>query len=411
MTPTVRDEGRRLRVLVIDRSPPVDLTQGSTLIAHHLFELLRQQHDLTLVCPASRELTASELEALNARFERVHLVPRDEGVPAIGGWLEGRIARLPFPRIGSLDVPAARRLRGVVRACLAEGFDIVHARTVTMGALTMDLDHDARLLEMGDSISLGTKRARATGLRSALQRRAAGWIERSTLPSFDAVTTVAQADGDQMQQLAPEARIHVIPTGVDGTFFESRSNGEVATKPPTLTFVGAMSYPPNVAAVRTFVHEALPRIRQHYPEVRFTVVGRDPHDQIRALGSTPGVEITGYVPDVRPYLAESVVVVPMVSGSGIKNKVMEAFAMGRPVVATSLGVEGVAAEPGRDLLVADEPAAFADAVVRLIADPNLAARLGAAGRHLVEERYTWEACARRYDEVYRQLSAASRSAR
>ena len=410
MTPSAHSEARRLRVLVIDRSPPIDLTQGSSLIAHHLFELLRQRHDLTLVCAASRELTDSEMEALDARFERVHVVPRDAEVPAIGGWLEGRLARLPLPRIGSLDVPAARRLREAVRSHLAEGFDIVHARAFTMGALTMALDHEARLLEMGDSISLGTKRARAAGLRSTLKRRAARWIERSTLPAFDAVTTVAQADGDQMQRLAPDARIHVIPTGVDGTFFDCRSNGKVATEPPTLTFVGAMSYPPNIAAVLTFVHEVLPRVRQRYPEVRFTVVGRDPDERIRALGSTPGVEVTGFVQDVRPYLAEAaVVVLPMVSGSGIKNKAMEAFAMGRPVVATSLGVAGVEAEPGRDLLVADEPAAFADAVVRLIADPQVAARLGAAGRRLVEERYTWDECARRYDEVYRQLASASRS--
>jgi len=405
-------EARRLRVLVIDRSPPVDLTQGSSLIAHHLFERLRQMHDLTLVCPASRGLSVPERAGLEARFDRVLLVPRDAAVPAIGGWLEGRIARLPVPRFGPLDVPAARRLRGVVRACLAEGFDIVHARTVTMGALAMDLGQHPRLLEMGDSISLGTKRAKAAGLRGSLRRQAAGWIERSTLPTFDAVTTVAQADGDEMRRLAPEARIHVIPTGVDGTFFDAGSTRELATGPPTLTFVGAMSYPPNIAAVLTFVDDVLPRIRQQHPEVRFTVVGRDPHERIRALASTPGVEVTGLVPDVRPYLAEAtVVVVPMVSGSGIKNKVMEAFAMGRPVVATSLGVEGVEAEPGRDLLVADEPAAFADSVTRLIADPRLAARLGDAGRRLVEERYTWDACARRYDEVYRELAAASRSAR
>jgi glycosyltransferase involved in cell wall biosynthesis len=408
MTPGVPDEARRLRVLVIDRSPPVDLTQGSSLIAHHLFERLSQRHDLTLVCAAYREPSASEMEALDARFDRIHLIPRDGGVAAIGGWLEGRIARLPIPRLGSIDAPAARRMRDVIRSCLADGFDLVHTRTVTMGAFTMDLDHDARLLEMGDSISLGTERARATGLRGALQRRAAARIERRTLPAFDAVTTVAQADGDQMRRLAPEARVHVIPTGVDGTFFDRRSNGRA--EPPTVTFVGAMSYPPNIAAVQTFAQEILPRIRKQNPAVRFTVVGRDPHEQIRELESTPGVEVTGFVPDVRPYLAEAaVVVVPMVSGSGIKNKVMEAFAMGRPVVATSLGVEGVEAEPDRDLLVADEPAAFADAVVRLIADPDQAARLGAAGRRLVEERYTWDACARRYDELYVQLATSPRS--
>ncbi len=115
------------------------------------------------------------------------------------------------------------------------------------------------------------------------------------------------------------------------------------------------------------------RIVQQYPEVRFTVGERDPHERIRALGSTPGVEVTGFGPDVRPCLAEAVVVVPMVSGSGTENEAMEVFATNRPVVARSLGVEGVEAEPGHDLLVTDERAAFADAAVRLIADPQLAA--------------------------------------
>ena len=175
-----------------------------------------------------------------------------------------------------------------------------------------------------------------------------------------------------------------------------------------VVFVGAMAYAPNVAAMRYFTDEVLPIVRRTRPGARLTIVGRDPAPVVRAMASE-GVDVTGEVDDVRPYLARAAVfVAPMVSGSGIKNKVLEAMAMGRPVVATPLAIEGLPLRHGENVLVADGAAGLADAIHRLLADPGEAARIGGGGRALVERIYTWDACATRYERLYQELAQLGR---
>jgi glycosyltransferase involved in cell wall biosynthesis len=155
----------------------------------------------------------------------------------------------------------------------------------------------------------------------------------------------------------------------------------------------------------------LPRVRAECADARLLIVGRDPADAVLALGTHAGVEVVGEVDDVGTYLARAAVfVAPILSGSGIKNKVLEAFAVSRPVVATSLAVEGLPVSDGREARVADGADAFARAIVDLLADPAAAERIGAAGRGLVEDRYTWEACADRYRRLYEDLAALRRAA-
>jgi glycosyltransferase involved in cell wall biosynthesis len=201
----------------------------------------------------------------------------------------------------------------------------------------------------------------------------------------------------------PGTRVEVVPNGVDAGRFQPQP--DVTAIPGSIVFVGAMSFPPNVEAMRWFVAEVLPALRATRPEVTVTIVGRDPDPTILALADDPAVTVTGPVDDVRPFLARAAVVVaPMVSGSGIKNKILEAMAMQRPVVATSLAAEGLAATPDRDIVVADGAAPFAVAVAALLADPDRAASIAAAGRALVETRYTWEACAAAYAALYGELA-------
>ena len=169
-----------------------------------------------------------------------------------------------------------------------------------------------------------------------------------------------------------------------------------------------MAYAPNVAAMRYFTDEVLPLVRQSRPDTRLTIVGRDPAPAVLAMASE-GVDVTGEVDDVRPYLAAAAVfVAPMVSGSGIKNKVLEAMAMACPVVATPLAVEGLPVRHGENVLVADGAAGLADAINRLLSDPGEAARLGQGGRALVEQTYTWDACASRYERIYQELARLGR---
>jgi sugar transferase (PEP-CTERM/EpsH1 system associated) len=160
---------------------------------------------------------------------------------------------------------------------------------------------------------------------------------------------------------------------------------------PMAVFTGQMDYRPNIAAVRDFAEQVLPLLRQVHPTACFAIVGRAPTAEVRALADRPGVIVTGEVPDTRPWLAAaSAVVAPLQVARGVQNKLLEAMAMARPVVASTAAAQGIDAVVGRDLLVADTPQAMADAVSALFADGARAAEMGAAARRRMQQRYSWE---------------------
>ena len=303
------------------------------------------------------------------------------------------------------------RLRAEIRRVVAnEAFDVVHVRQLPMAAYATDLGDRPSLLELVDAETLASARARTGSARAAIRARIARAVERRAIRAFPIVTVVAEPDAAALRRLSPGARIEVVPNGVDASRF--RPEPEIVPTPGSIVFVGAMSFAPNVAAIRWFVDEVLPGVRSARSGVTVTIVGRDPAPAVLALAADPAVTVTGAVDDVRPFLARAAVVIaPMVSGSGIKNKILEAMAMQRPVVATSLAAEGVAVTPGLDVLVADGPIAFGAAVESLLDDTDRAESIALAGRALVEARYTWEACAARYAALYAELAGRPAAAR
>ena len=173
-----------------------------------------------------------------------------------------------------------------------------------------------------------------------------------------------------------------------------------------MVFFGLLSTIPNVDGVAHFVQDIWPRIAAVCPEARCKIIGGRPPPSLLALAG-PRVELTGFVSDLRPHLAAAAaVVVPLRLGGGTRLKIVEAMAMGKAIVSTTLGAEGIEAVPGRDLLVEDEPAAFADAVNRLLAEPGLAACIGQRARQLAVERYAWSGAARALESFYRRILEA-----
>jgi polysaccharide biosynthesis protein PslH len=155
--------------------------------------------------------------------------------------------------------------------------------------------------------------------------------------------------------------------------------------------------------VTYFVQEIWPRIAEAHPKARLKIIGGQAPRSLQAL-VRPGVELTGFVPDLRPHLAEAAaVVVPLRLGGGTRLKIVEAMAMGKAIVSSTLGAEGIEAVPGRDLLIEDQPAAFADAVSRLLAEPSLAARIGRSARQLAVQHYAWSGAARALESFYREI--------
>jgi glycosyltransferase involved in cell wall biosynthesis len=204
---------------------------------------------------------------------------------------------------------------------------------------------------------------------------------------------VSEADRDLLAAAAPGADVRAVATGVDTGYFHA--NG-VPEEPDSVVFVGAMDWYPNEDGALHFAERVLPLVRAEVPAVRFTVVGRNPGPRVRALA--PDVRITGTVDDVRPFLdAAAVVVVPLRVGGGTRLKIFEALSMGKALVSTTVGAEGLPVRAGREVELADEPAAFAATVAALLRDRSRRQELGAAGRQLVEERYTWAAVARDFE--------------
>ncbi len=217
----------------------------------------------------------------------------------------------------------------------------------------------------------------------------------------DAAICMTDPDARVLRRFCPSVPVEVINTGVDLEYF---SPPAAPASAPRLVFVGAFQHLPNVDAMTWFSGRVLPLIRTRVPGVEMLVVGSKPGPEISALADLPGVKVTGFVSDIRPWMASSsVYVVPLRLGVGIRGKILEAWGMAMPVVATPVACAGLRVEPGENILLADSPEEFAGQVIALLEDPALRARLGGKGRRTAEEHYSWEASAQKLDSLYRRF--------
>jgi sugar transferase (PEP-CTERM/EpsH1 system associated) len=287
-----------------------------------------------------------------------------------------------------------------------EPFDLIYVSSSSMAPYAMDtslpvvmdfvdLDSD-KWLQYADRCSWAVswiyrrEGRRLRRLEQAIARRA----------TYCLVAT--EAEHALLRAVAPWARSAVVPNGVDLDTFAPPA---CPPREPIIVFSGAMDYFPNVDAVTFFVHSILPHVRTRVPEAQFIIVGKDPTLAVRRLSRQPGVQVTGYVPDVRPFLHRArLAVAPLRLARGIQNKILEAMAAGLPVVATSKAHQGLNAAPGRDLLVADQPEEFADAVVRLLQDSAYASEMGRAARTFVASHHAWASVLSILDAILRQAT-------
>ncbi len=241
-------------------------------------------------------------------------------------------------------------------------------------------------------------------------------FEQRTLARFDSVLAVSGNDRDTFSRLygrTARAPIQVIPTGVDTHFFAPASSAQ--PEPFRLVFTGSMDWLPNEDAILHFCREVLPLLRQAEPRLSLAIVGRNPTPAVRRLAEDPGIEVTGRVDDVRPHVARAALsIVPLRIGGGTRLKIYESMAMGRAVVSTTVGAEGLPVTPGVHIAVADEPAAFAAEVLRLLRDVPARWSIEQAGLQLVRQRYDWGVVASVFEHAIQSAAdtyAASRTAR
>ncbi len=233
-----------------------------------------------------------------------------------------------------------------------------------------------------------------------------GRFEAQMAEKFNWVVTVSDVDRERLLDLAPRLnpeQVFVLPNGIDVTAYD----GEWGTpQPNTLIFPGALTYNANYDAMEFFLHHIFPLVRAENPQVTLRITGRYDGVPVERLSPGNGVELTGYLDDVRPAIAQSwACVVPLRVGGGTRLKILEAMALGTPVVATSKGAEGLRVTDGENILIADEPADFTQAVMRLLGDAALRAKLAANGRRLVAERYSWETIGARLEQLLDRVAA------
>lgn len=228
-----------------------------------------------------------------------------------------------------------------------------------------------------------------------------GW-EAKSAGHFDHIIAVSALEGDLIARANPNLRVAVIPNGCDAQALRplpESSDGQ------TLLYVGTLGYPPHVDAVLHFAETTLPLIRQQIPDVRFVVVGHRPPPAVQQLAARGEITMAGSVADVVPFYQQAkVCVVPLRAGGGTRLKILEAMALGRPVVSTTVGSEGLEVKDGEHLMIADAPADFAHRVIQLLRDDELRHRLCQNGRRLVEGRYDWSAISEQLLQVYDQLA-------
>ena len=218
-------------------------------------------------------------------------------------------------------------------------------------------------------------------------------FEAATCPRFDCVVAVSREDREQMEREYGVKNIYDVPTGVDTAFFRPGDRQEHQRH--NLVFTGSMDWLPNEDAIRYFTEQIMPRVKQSVPDLTLTVVGRDPYPALVELSKRdPSVIVTGRVEDVRPYMDQAAAyIVPLRIGGGTRLKIYEAMAMEKAIVSTSIGAEGLPVTEGTEIVLADTPESFADAVVKLLKDRNLADEIGQRAAARVRKDFGWDTVA------------------
>lgn len=415
-----------MRVLVLAHQLPYPPDTGGKIRHFHLYSRLAREHDVTWVAPV-REIDRRDAEAAEEFCSRVIPIPAlgSPQLPTEGprGALMRVVAHLHWERLfeycfgyvhapGLAWMPVTPERRAVVDRAVAESsFDAVICETIGSVELAPLTRQIPRLVSLFDIQSELFRRLRSI-TQSTIEDRLFYLPELAKIRryeahhyrNFTAAVTVSDKDKASLRRLCPRLPVDVVHNGVDLEYYRRGGNAEVEGR---VVFVGHFGYPPNSDAARYFCRDIWPIVRQAEHTASFMVVGRDaPAD----LATVPGVQVVGTVPDIRPYVAQAaVVVVPLRAGGGTRIKILEAMAMDKVVVSTTLGAEGLEVEDGRHIILANAPSDFAEAIVGFLRDPGRRAAMGAEARRLVAEKYSWDIQAERLDGVLHKL-AAGRSA-
>ncbi len=393
-----------MNVLFLSRWFPYPPDNGSKIRAFNLIRRLSLRHEVDLVSFASEMVTEDRLAVMRRFCRRVDVALYEPFQP---DRLRARLGFLSWRPRSVIDTHSVEVQRLVEEAGRRCSFDMVIASEIDMAPYALALPSTPRVLE---ELELTKIHDRVIGERRLLKKLRGGltwWkLSRYTaalLRAFDGCTVVSEREQERVLQVSSRGcPVLVVPNGVDVAGYAMDFGPPEAD---ALVYSGALTYSVNFDAVDFFLREVFPLIQAKRPTVKLSVTGKLEGVPIDRLPANDGLVLTGYLDDVRPTVARSwACVVPLRVGGGTRLKILEALALGTPVVSTSVGAEGLKVTPGVDILIADEPTEFADATLRLLEDPGLRAELAANGRRLVRERYDWDQIGEQLDRFLRQVA-------
>ncbi len=373
--------------------------------------LSKRGHEIRLVCLVQGKNDSSSVQHLENYCERVETVYL--GIPRS---LLNCLIHLPSSVALQSAYCFSKALSAKIADTLAaEKFDVVHVEHIRAAYALPEGERTASVFDAVDCIAslyrqfAQDKPSRLGRLISGVEARKLSRYEPSQAARFDRVVVTSDRERSELKALSPDLDIDVVSCGVDLEYFgQEKGLGEKGR----IVLSGKMSYYANEAAAVFFCTQILPLIMSSEPQASLAIVGSSPSRRLQQYARTPGVTVTGYVPDIRACLRQArVAVCPITVGAGIQTKVIEAMAMGRPVVATSKACQALSAKNGEDLLIADEPKAFAEAVVSVLRDDKLALNLGRNGRKYVENNHSWDDNARLLEAAYLKAIALTRNRR
>jgi sugar transferase (PEP-CTERM/EpsH1 system associated) len=403
------------RLLMIAHRMPFPPNKGDKIRAYHVLTHLAQRHDVSLACLIDDPADLKHVETLRSQVGQLAV-----------GRIDGRLRRLASARsllrrrsvtVTHFHVAA---LQAQIDAWIDHApFDGVMCSSAATAEYVFAsrhrggrLSHAVKAMDLidVDSAKWAQYARGASPWSSWIYRHEAKWLgayEQHILSEFDRTFLVSPAEAEMLGDVQRDGRVGAFSNGVDLDYFRPGAGKASAQAPieagsrPLIVFTGVMDYRPNVEGVEWFARKVFPMVRARLPEACFAIVGSRPNRQVQVLAQLPGILVTGFVDDVRVWLDRAdVCVAPLQIARGIQNKVLEAMAMGKPVVVTPQAHEGIAATAQADLLVAASPAEFAQSVVALIDDPERAAHMGSQARIRMENGYRWSSNLAVLDEVF-----------
>lgn len=411
-------------VLLLTQVLPYPLTGGAKIRAYYMLRQLAQRREVTLVSFVRDDDPPEAVQHLEEYCRAVHTAPMQRARWRDGlAFAESLVTSQPASIIRD-RIPAMLAL--LRRLARETPFDVVHADQTAMAqyALYARDAHDIALrpytvLDQHNAMYLLVERQ--AGYESGPQRRI--WqrearllrrYETELMRQFDHILTVTDEDRRALLNLFGESlrrqlsqKFTSLPICVDPS---DKEPVPYKDQGPEILHLGTMFWPPNVEGVLWFAQEVLPRVIEQVPDAHFTIAGKDPPAAVRKLAEPESalyghVTVTGFVPDAEPLLARCrAFIVPVRAGGGMRVKIVDGWQWGLPIVSTTIGAEGIETRPGENILLADEPESFAEAVISVLGDAELNEALREEGRRWVEEHYDWRRVYQEVDEIYDALS-------